>query len=100
MLLAKAICLTGFTGLFPSLRLSETPFTTCFAGFSKYSGGFGSGRTETSQTNAQLSKEAKKLFKKHGNNVNAASSDYFQSQMGSMKVGSVDEIHEARVTAT
>ena len=100
VLLAKAICLTGFTGLFPSLRLSETPFTTCFAGFSKYSGGFGSGRTETSQTNVQLSKEAKKLLKKHGNNVDAASSDYFQSQMGSMKVGTVDENHEARVAAT
>ena len=100
MLLAKAISLTGFTGIYPSSRSAETAVTTCFAGFSKGSGGFGSGRTEGSQTNIQLSKEAKKLLKKHGNNVDAASSDYFQSQMGSIQAGSVDEIHEARVTAT
>lgn len=56
-----------------------------------------------------LSQKAKKLLKKHGNNVDAASNDYFQKSMEkSLKISKEnlpseslsEQIHEARVEAT
>jgi 2-polyprenyl-3-methyl-5-hydroxy-6-metoxy-1,4-benzoquinol methylase len=74
-------------------RLNSYP---CFA-----SKGFGTGSSSKDTAASPLSKEAKKLLKKHDNNVDAASSEYFQSQMGNAhSLSSVEELHETRVAAT
>lgn len=69
----------------------------CFA-----SKGFGSGSsfTKKGETPVQLSKEAKKLLKKHGNNIDAASSVYYKTQMEQIEQGTIDDMHAARVAAT
>lgn len=56
-------------------------------------GGFGA--TSKTKKGVSLSTKAKKLLKKHKNNVDAASADYFQSQI-SVK----DDSHETRVATT
>lgn len=64
-----------------------------------FAGGFGVSNTKKK---VPLSNKAKKLLKKHKNNVDAASSDYFQSQMVELvdDSKSKDEQHEDRVAAT
>lgn len=64
--------------------------------------GFGGGSSSVNKgaPSVSLSKEAKKLLKRHGNNVDAASSEYFRTQMEKIDGGSIDEMHAARVAAT
>ena len=64
--------------------------------------GFGGGGSSVNKgaPSVSLSKEAKKLLKRHGNNVDAASSEYFRTQMEKIEGGSIDEMHAARVAAT
>jgi hypothetical protein len=70
-------------------------------------GGFGGGSSRTKSKEGgivvKVSHEAKKLLKKYGNNVDTASSDYFQTQMNQL-VGddgtvslSNEELHAARL---
>jgi len=97
---ARPTFLTGFARNPSKLpQGSESNFKPCFAERTKRSsGGFGSA---TKEATGQLSNKAKKLLKQHGNNVDAASSAYFQSQMESRAHdGGIEEMHEARVAAT
>jgi SAM-dependent methyltransferase len=64
--------------------------------------GFGSSSKSVKKSGApvQLSKEARNLLKKYGNNVDAASAGYYKTQMEQIEQGSMEEMHTARVTAT
>ena len=78
-------------------RVDATFRQVCLAtkGFGSSSNSVKKGRTPV-----QLSKEAKYLLKKYGNNVDAASTGYYKTQMEQIKQGSIEDMHAARVAAT
>lgn len=86
-----------FILLIVARHVDATYSQVCFAtkGFGKSSSSAKKGGAQV-----QLSKEAKKLLKKHGNNVDAASSGYYKTQMEQIEQGSIEVMHAARVAAT
>jgi SAM-dependent methyltransferase len=99
--------------LFIILNLTMSHYCNFVMGFAT-SKGFGTGVSGSSGTKVggsdpafipSLNKEAKRLLKKHKNNIDSASRDYFESHMKqNLDVSSggtpVEELHSARVKAT
>ncbi len=63
-----------------------------------FGGGFGKSKGGVEQQFV-LSKKAKKLLKKHGNNIDAASQDFFQESTANLMASSLsmDELHAEKV---
>lgn len=101
----------GILSILPTLILGAEWGYPCFAKARSSartepggSGGFGAPSSMKNEPQKLMSPTAKKLLKKHRNNVDLASSDYYQAQTMHLSDGSrtisSDDLHAAKVKAT